>query len=173
MRLFRIVLVSLCSAVLACALVGCGGGASGNKDKFVGSWDLVSLNGTDGSSSTTSADIELMKSQGLYVALNLNEDGSASFDLFGEKLDGTWEAKDDTTGTLTLNNQSITMTIDASDKLSLEQEGSVMVFEKGAANAASASSTATATSSAPAAESASSTPATSSTPAADATSSAV
>lgn len=57
---------------------------------FAGTWQLVSMysNGQE----TPEDTIELMREMGLDVTLALNEDGSASLDLFGEEITGTWNA---------------------------------------------------------------------------------
>ena len=145
-------------AVLACAftlclgLAGCGSGGGNNaaKEAFAGTWDLVEMN--ENGNVTTREDLETLKAFGLEVYVNLNEDDTAALVLFGESIDGSWVAKSETEGTLTLADQAVNMTI-ADGQLTFEQEGSSLTFEKGEAKdtpkaEASASASASASSSA-------------------------
>ena len=146
-----------CVFVLGLALAGCGGGgASGSSDDakkaFTGTWDLVEMS-QDGEV-TSSDDLETLKSLGLEVYVNLNEDGTAALVLFGEALEGTWEAKSATAGSITLNDQKVDMTL-ADSKLKFEQEGASLVFEKGEAKEAPSTSSSASSGSASSSSSAS------------------
>ena len=107
-RLISLLLV-LCVCVLGFSLAGCGGGSSQLSDdaeNFVGSWKLVAVDDGAGPEAS-SEDLELMRSLGLYIVLQLNSDGSAVFgelhnaqegseEMSGGIADtytGTWEAK--------------------------------------------------------------------------------
>ena len=162
MRVLKIGLVGLVAAVLSFVVVGCGGANGGQeaKDAFVGSWNLVAMEGEAGASAE---DIALMQSLGLSVGIQLHEDGTGSLDLFGEKMDGTWTAENATQGKLVLSDQEIAMTLGSDGNLSLQQNNDTMIFQKGAAPSAASSSSsasAAAASSAPAQQAASSQPAT-------------
>lgn len=62
--------------------------ASSSSSTFAGTWQLDSML-SDGKE-TSAKDIETMRELGLDVTLELEADGTASFVLFGEPLDGTW-----------------------------------------------------------------------------------
>ena len=141
-------LIALASCILALclALVGCGGsGGSGGKSEdpavaakkaFTGTWDMVEM--TQGDDVTGPDDIETLKALGMEVYLNLNEDGTADFVIFGEPVKGTWKASSPTAGTLELGTSQLDMTISDS-QLKFEQEGSTITFKKGEAKAAPSS----------------------------------
>lgn len=124
-----------CVFALSLALVGCGGGnnEAANKAAFVGTWDLVEMS-QDGQV-TGSDDLETLKSLGLEVYVNFNEDGTMVLALFGEPLDGTWEATSTTAGKIEMQGQAIEMTI-ADSKLTFAQEGASLTFQKGEAKEA-------------------------------------
>ena len=129
-----VIALMACVFALCLALVGCGGGggnnAEANKAAFTGTWNLVELN-QDGQ--VTDADsLETMKALGLEVYVNLNEDGTAVLVMFGETMEGTWEAVSTTAGTVTFDDRQTNMTIEDS-KLKLEEEGTSLTFEKGEA----------------------------------------
>ena len=158
-----LIAVFACVCALCVALVGCTDEKAAAKAAFSGTWDLVEL--TQGEEVTSSQDLDTLRNLGLEVFLNLNEDNTAALVMFGEALDGKWEATSKTEGTLTLEDQTITMKI-ADSKLTLEQQGSKLTFQKGQAksvpqpsssSSASASESASTTESSSASESASAT----------------
>ena len=123
-------LVCAFAFVFAIALVGCsgGGGDSENYDKnFVGTWELSGLE-EDGTSYAES-DIKMLKSMGLAVSLTMNEDKTAALDYFGEKLEGTWEAKNATTVTLKAMGDSMDIKLN-NGELTVEVDGAKMMFKK-------------------------------------------
>ncbi len=145
-----------CVFALCLALVGCGGGSGSSGDvkaAWVGTWDLVEME--ENGEVTGSEDLEMLRSLGLDVYLELNQDGTGSLVLFGEAMDGKWEAKSATEATFTLEGQTVDMKI-ADSKLAMEQNGSKLTFKKGearsssaaAASSASAAASSTASSSA-------------------------
>ena len=91
----RIGAAMLSTALLLGALTGCGGGGATNdkdaKEAFVGSWKLAGMV-SDGEEATAD-DIAMLDAFGMSVGLNVNEDGTCALIMFGEPLDGTWEAK--------------------------------------------------------------------------------
>ena len=124
-----------CVFALSLALVGCGGGGD-VKAAWVGTWDL-SEREEDGEV-TSSDDIQMLKELGLTVQLELKEDGTGALVLFGESMQGKWEAKSATDATFTYEGQTINMKI-ADGKLTMEQNNSKLTFVKGTASSASAS----------------------------------
>lgn len=84
-----------CAMTLCLALTGCGGGGATNdkdaNETFIGSWKLAGMV-SDGEEATAE-DIAMLDAFGMSVGLNVNEDGTCALIMFGEPLDGTWEAK--------------------------------------------------------------------------------
>lgn len=123
-----------CVFALTLGLVGCGGGAGGNADSaaaaeaFAGTWDLVGME--ENGDVTSAEDLQTLRDLGMDVYLQLDEDGTASLVLFGESMDGTWEAATTTSATITMENQGVNATIDGGT-LTMEQDGAKMTFEKG------------------------------------------
>ena len=132
-----VIALMACVFALCLALVGCGDNAAANKAAFTGTWDLVEMN-QDGQV-TSSDDLETLKSLGLEVFVNLNEDGTAALVLFGEVMNGNWEATSMTAGTITLDNQKVDMSIEDS-KLKFAQENASLTFQKGQAKEVPSSS---------------------------------
>lgn len=130
----RKVIVAVLSCVFACclALVGCGSGGANNaaKEAFMGTWDLVEMN--ENGEVTTQEDIETLKAFGLEVYVNLNEDGSSELVVFGDAKEGSWEAKSETEGSMTIDGELVNMSI-ADERLTVEQGESSLVFVKGEA----------------------------------------
>lgn len=134
-----------CAAALCIALVGCGGNGtdtsngssaaaastSSNVAQFAGYWQIESLS-ADGEE-ITSDDIDILRSlggTGSDFIVYLAEDGTGSFDAFGEVEDLTWDAGK---ATITTSSDNVTMNISIEDgKLVLaEDESSRATFAKG------------------------------------------
>ncbi len=133
-----IIALLACVFALSLSLVGCGGGGGNSGDAkaaFVGTWDLVEME--ENGEVTGSDDLDMLKALGLDVYLELNEDGTGALMLFGEAMEGTWEAKSATDGTFTIEGEAVDMKI-ASDQLTMEQSGSKLTFAKGEPRSASA-----------------------------------
>ena len=142
-----------CVFALCLALVGCGGNSEAdNKAAFTGTWDLVEM--SQGNEVTGSDELNTLKSLGLEVYVNLNEDGTSALVLFGEVINGTWQATSTTAGTITMEGQNVNMSI-ADSKLSFEQEGAKLTFQKGEAKQVPSSSSSAASESSSASEAAS------------------
>ena len=144
----RALIAAMCCMVAALlVLAGCAGEDEATKAKkaFSGTWNLVEM--TQGGETTNSSEWETLKSLGMEIYVNLNEDGTAALVLFGEPFVGTWEAKSPTEGTLKLEELSGDMVIQDS-KLKFEQDGSSMVFEKGEPKEVPAATAATSSASA-------------------------
>ena len=119
------IIAALCCAFALCfALVGCGGGL--DKSNYTGDWKLAY-----GSDENLDADsIELMNSLGLSVTLTLNEDGTGSLDLFGDKMEAKWEAKDNTEGTITLDGNEATMKLENEQLTIVDSTNASMTFKR-------------------------------------------
>ncbi|MBR1830015.1 MAG: lipocalin family protein [Atopobiaceae bacterium] len=120
--------------VLACALclalIGCAKGSGSKadpKDAFVGTWEIVKM--INEGEETSLEDLERLKDVGMFVYLDLNEDGTFALDVLGSAMSGTWEATDESTGTITLSGATAPLTID-DGLLKLEQDNSSMTFKK-------------------------------------------
>ena len=112
----------VCVFALLLALSACG---KADGDAFIGTWELDSIEAADASESVTADDLAQMESLGieLQVDLAILEDGTASFNLFGTVLDGTWAVEDEEEITLTFANDEATDTFDGTisdDLLRLE-----------------------------------------------------
>ena len=125
-------IASLCCAVALCfALVGCGAGGNdpqAAKEAFTGTWDLAGM--TQNGQETSSSDLEMLQKLGLEVYLELNEDGTSKLMMFGESMEGTWEAENATTASLVLEGQKTEMSIEG-DSMTMEQADSSLTFVKG------------------------------------------
>lgn len=140
----KLAVIAMAGLIALClALVGCSSASekAAAKAAFAGTWDLVEMD--NNGEITSQEDIELMKSFGLEVYVNLNEDDSAQLVLFDTPLEGTWEASSETAGKITLEDQSVDMTIEES-RLTFLQEGIALIFEKGEAKAPVSSESASA-----------------------------
>lgn len=146
---------------LSLALVGCSGNSGGSgedptaaaKKAFTGTWDMVEM--SQGDDITGSDDIETLKALGLEVYLNLNEDNTAEFVMFGEAIEGTWEASSPTSGHLDLGTAVGDMTL-ADERLTFEQDGSSITFARSDAETTGSSSGGSGSSASGSAESSSS-----------------
>ena len=89
----KIIAAAVCAMALCVALAGCAGGGtnSGNDaTNFQGNWVLSG--GNNVGQELKAEDIDAMNQMGLNVYMQLNEGGNAVISLFGENVDGTWEA---------------------------------------------------------------------------------
>ena len=136
MKKVGIIAVLCCVFALSMALVGCGGSASDPKQAFIGTWELIEMN--DNGTITSQEDLELLKSLGIEVTAELNEDGTASINMMGEAMTGTWEASSATAGKITIEGQSVDMTLDG-DKLSMSQNNQTLTFQKATASSSASS----------------------------------
>lgn len=105
MRTGRKHLLALLVAALAfvVALAGCAGGAGGATGSaaaaFPGTWAISSYV-TDGKA-LTDEELKVVQAMGIY--LTLEEDGKATFEMFGSSMEGTWEQSGANTATLTID----------------------------------------------------------------------
>ena len=130
-----------CAFALCLVLAGCSGGGSGSssaadaKAAWVGTWDLVEMD--DNGEVTSADDINKLKELGLDVYLALDEDGTAVLVLFGESVDGTWEAESASAAVITLKEQPVDLTLE-DGALKMVQDGSTLSFVKGDQRSSSA-----------------------------------
>ncbi|MBQ9007631.1 MAG: hypothetical protein IJ092_14865 [Atopobiaceae bacterium] len=118
------------ACTLCLALVGCARGSKSKadpKDAFVGSWEIVKM--VNNGEESSLEDLEDLKDVGMFVYLDLNEDGTFALDVLGSPMSGTWEATDESTGTITLSGATAPLTID-DGLLKLEQDSNSMTFKK-------------------------------------------
>jgi hypothetical protein len=110
---------------LCLVLAGCGGDAAKN---YVGDWKLTGME--ENGEATSAEDLKLMEDMGLTITLSVKEDKSFLLNVMGEEMSGTWEAKSASEATFTVEGQSVPATL-ANGVLTLEQDGTKMMFEKG------------------------------------------
>lgn len=131
MKKSRLISTIMAVGLMASLLVfaGCGG-SKDDASSFVGTWNLSSM---EQSGQTVGSDqMEQMNSMGLSCYIVLSEDKTAKLDMFGQVKEGTWAAKDASTCTITFDNQPADATL-ADGKLTLEEDSTKLVFEKGEA----------------------------------------
>lgn len=134
MKKSKIIAAVVCALALCVALVGCSSGNSGDGGNdaaanFQGDW-ILSGGVSDGEELDAEA-IDAMQQMGLYVYLQLKEDGSAVMSLFGTDMDGSWEVKDAATVALSLEGDTADATLQ-DDELVLTVQGDSLKFKKGA-----------------------------------------
>ena len=111
-------LVALCLVlVLVVAVVALAGGGGG-KDPAVGTWKLTGL--FEGEEDY-SAYLAML---GMDLTLVLNEDGTGTMEMMGEKLDITWAD-----GKIMNEGESLSFSVDG-DTLTIAEEGERMVFTR-------------------------------------------
>lgn len=132
-----VLLACVCAFALCLGLAACGGSGSTNKADYAGTWSLTGL--VEDGEETSQEDLDLLASMGLEVFLNLNEDGTMAFVLFGEPLDGTWDITGDNQLGITMEGETTTATVEGGT-LTMEQDGSKMTFTKGEAKEVPAAS---------------------------------
>lgn len=121
-RKLGIIAVLACMLVMCFALVGCGP----DKSSYTGEWNLAY-----GSDENLDADsIALMDSLGLSVKLTLNDDGTGSLDLFGERMEAKWEASSSTEGKISLDGSEAKMTLEDGELTILDSSGASMTFKR-------------------------------------------
>lgn len=134
-RLFALL---ACALALCVALVGCGGakpeGAAAESPapaadatQFVGTWEIASTG--SGEEVMTTEDLKILKDLGIYIYLDVFEDGTLALDAFGEVLDGTWEATGEGVATGTLDEAEIEIAL-AGDTLTIVQDDASMSFSR-------------------------------------------
>ena len=131
----KIIAAAVCAMALCVALAGCAGGGtnSGNDAtnfaSYPGGYWVLSGGNNEGQE-LKAEDIDAMNQMGLNVYMQLNEGGNAVISLFGENVDGTWEAKDATTVAITFQGDTTDAKLEG-DELVLSVEGNSLRFKKG------------------------------------------
>ena len=133
MKAIKFTLVAL-MAICLCSLAACGGSSDKGEAAFVGTWELelnladLGLEGmTEG---LDEAQIQAMlDSMGVNITMTLAEDKTASMDAAGTSVAGTWEVKDDTTVTITIEGEPADATLE-DGKLIIDMQGMKMTFKK-------------------------------------------
>ena len=118
--------LALCLALAACG--GTSASPSVDATPFMGTWEIYEME-SDGEA-TSNEDVRLMRDfLGISVYLDVNEDGSLVLDVFGETMEGSWQATDASTLSATLDGQPVDVTL-VGDKLTVAQNGSSITFVK-------------------------------------------
>lgn len=91
--------------------------------RVIGTWELSELTGA------SEDDMAMMKAFGLTIEATFAEDGTFKLGMFGETMDGTWDAKSADKVSLTIEGDSIDATI-KDGVLSIEVDGEGMKFKK-------------------------------------------
>lgn len=130
-------LVALTCA-LCVGLVSCGSPAEDYMPGFVGTWELSSLEGSEEGMSAD--DFAILKERGMVASLDLKDDGTCSFDLFGDVREGTWEAPAADAARITVADQVSDVAL-AGDTLTITQNtGQSLIFTKASAASSAAAS---------------------------------
>lgn len=121
---------ALLSAALALCLTlaGCGAGApeADPRESFVGTWEVDSA--ASGGDEYSSEEIDdALEMLGASIYLELDDNGDATFEAYGQELAGTWELDGDDAITITINNEDAEATLDG-DELTLVQGEVSMTF---------------------------------------------
>ena len=132
MKLRNVIASVVGAFALTVSLVACGGTPAGpNLDElageFVGTWELSHAEFDEGP--VSEEDYDAVTELGMHVTLDLDDSGDILLDAFGSQYEGTWEIKDESTVTVTLDGESVDMPY-ADDELTLEYQGETMYFEK-------------------------------------------
>lgn len=130
-------LVALTCALCA-GLVSCGSPAEDYTPGFVGTWELSSLEGSE--EGMSAEDFAILKERGMVASLDLKDDGTCSFDLFGDVREGTWEAAAADVARITVADQVSDVAL-AGDSLTITQNtGQALIFTKASAASSTAAS---------------------------------
>lgn len=124
--------------VFVLALAGCGGGGD-SAGAQVGDWKMISME-----QGGVSTDLSQLEAVGITGMLKLTDDKKATLEIAGQTLSGTWEAKGDNGVALTFEFEGESSTAEGTitdGKLTLEQDGEKMVFEKSTGTDASPATT--------------------------------
>lgn len=118
----KVVVITVVALVVIAliAIVGLAISKSGNS--IVGTYELISM--VNDGEEASAEDIQLMKSFGLTVTLQVNDDNTAQMSMFGEKIDFTYDKNN-----FIMEDQSYTYTKNG-DVITLEQDGDNLVFRK-------------------------------------------
>ncbi|MBQ9021227.1 MAG: hypothetical protein IJ113_04340, partial [Eggerthellaceae bacterium] len=131
------VLASVFALLMALGLVGCAGPSPAEEfgSQFMGTWELVSASGDD--NAVDAETFEILKEHGMSASLVLNEDGTYTFDVFGDAMNGTWEATAEDAATMEMSGQTVNLTL-VNGQITIDQgAGAKLTFAKPVASAGS------------------------------------
>lgn len=124
MKRFAGVAAALILMVACCfSLAGCKGSGTEDSQEFIGVWALESVSAESKDMKVSASDVALMQSFGYTATLTLREDGTASFDMFGEVTDCEWSGQDSANAQLIVGEEKVDLTIGEDGVLTMSQGG--------------------------------------------------
>lgn len=114
-KTMKIMLSALLIVSLLACLVACGGGSKGPSGKYT----LVSMEAKG-----MSFDEDTLKTLGMEITIEFNDDGTGSLNFMGDSEDFTW--KD---GKMTADGEDVPFDF-SGNTVTIEQDGAKMVFKK-------------------------------------------
>lgn len=124
MKRFAGVAAALILMVACCfSLAGCKGSGTEDSQEFIGVWTLESVSAESKDMKVSASDVALMQSFGYTATLTLREDGTASFDMFGEVTDCEWSGQDSANAQLIVGEEKVDLTIGEDGILTMSQGG--------------------------------------------------
>lgn len=124
MKRFAGVAVAFILIVACClALAGCKGSGTEDSQEFIGVWTLESVSAESKDMKVSASDVALMQSFGYSATLTFREDGTASFDMFGEVTDCEWTGEDSTNAQLIVGEEKVDLAIGEDGVLTMSQGG--------------------------------------------------
>lgn len=104
-------------------------GAAAASSNFVGTWEVVSVV-SNGNEQITEDVLQLMHDMNVTFDLVINEDGTFSLNLIEETATGTWKELSDGSAGLTIDGETIIITLDGNDKLLMTDGADAIVFQR-------------------------------------------
>lgn len=124
MKRFAGVAAALILMIACCfSLAGCKGSGTEDSQEFIGVWALESVSAESKDMKVSASDVALMQSFGYTAILTLREDGTASFDMFGEVTDCEWSGQDSANAQLIVGEEKVDLTIGEDGVLTMSQGG--------------------------------------------------
>ena len=124
MKRFAGVAAALILMIACCfSLAGCKGSGTEDSQEFIGVWALESVSAESKDMKVSASDVALMQSFGYTATLTLREDGTASFDMFGEVTDCEWSGQDSANAQLIVGEEKVDLTIGEDGVLTMSQGG--------------------------------------------------
>ncbi len=120
MKTIRNSLLTALALLLLLSLCSC----SSSKEKIVGTYDLISANG--GGMNLSEERIEQFRAMGLTATLEVRDDNTAEMDIFGQKVEMTYNFSK---MIFTTNGKNTKFKFDGSS-ITIVSNGTTMVFEK-------------------------------------------
>ena len=120
MKLLKRLMTLALTVFMVTALAACS--SKPKVDPAVGYWTLVDMLDEDGQSGKD--DVDLLAQLGMFVTLEITEDGKAVLDMFGEQTELNYAD-----GKMTLGEEKIDITVDG-DTLTMAENGQSLIFER-------------------------------------------